>query len=117
LRRARAERFVYPAFELVQRLVPGIIDPRFRAMLDGAATSTQRAVIAATSAGTAQSTERIALKEQFMWAATPVEYARRAAYMLLPLADSGSLRKLLRIYAERVFRLVRGRVRINSARS
>ena len=114
LRRARAERFVYPAFALVERLVPGTVEPSFQAALHNAATPAQRAVLASLSAATAQRTDRIALKEQFMWAATPAEFARRAAYMLLPLADSGSLRKLLRIYAERVYRLARGRVQVRT---
>jgi hypothetical protein len=117
LQHAQAERFVYPAFELVERLVPGTVDARLRAALHGAATRAQRAVLVATSPATAQRTERIALREQFMWAASPLEYLRRAAYMLFPLADSGSLRKLLRIYADRIFRLLRGRVQLNTGKA
>jgi hypothetical protein len=114
LRRARAERFVYPAFELLERLVPGIVAARFRAQLNRAATRAQRAVIAGVSPATAQRTDRTSLKEQFMWAATPADFLRRAAYMALPLADSGSLRKLVRIYFDRIYRLARGRVRLEA---
>lgn len=112
LQRVRAERFVYPAFELVEQLAPGTVDPAFRERLVRAATPALRTVVNGLSPATAQRLERIALNEQFMWAASPVEHARRAVHMIVP--GGGSFRRLGRIYFERVFRLLRGRVALRS---
>ncbi|MGH7467545.1 MAG: nucleotidyltransferase family protein [Longimicrobiales bacterium] len=112
LRQARAERFVFPAFELVERLVPGTVAAALRDQLLRAATPSLRAVVNGLSPATAQRLERSALNEKFMWAASPIEYIRRAAHMLLP--GGGSFRRLARIYVDRAFRLLRGRVTLRS---
>lgn len=110
LRRYRAERFSYPAFELVERLAPGAVDPAFRERLARAATPAQRKVIDRVTPATAQCQEDLSLDERFMWAATPFEYARRATHMLLPPSVGGSLSRLGHVYVQRAFRILRGRV-------
>jgi putative nucleotidyltransferase-like protein len=111
---ARAERFVYPAFELAECLLPGTVEPGLRETLVRAATRALRASVEASTPSTAQRLDRMNIQESFMWARTPSERLRRAIFMLLPLADSGSLRKLGGIYLERLFRVLRRRVRIRS---
>jgi len=108
IRGAGAERFVWPAFELVERLAPGTVDDAFHDRLTRAAPPRLRAVVAGLTPGTAQRLERVALDERFMWAATPIERVRRAADMLLPAG--GSFHRLRRIYLDRALRLLRGRV-------
>ncbi len=110
-----AERFVYPAFELAERLAPGVVDSAFRQQLARAATPALRAIVSALTPGTAQRLERLALNEQFMWGMTPIEHLRRAAHMLLPAGPRGSLRRLRRIYLDRAYRLLRGRVKVRSS--
>lgn len=110
LQRLRAERFVYPAFALVERLIPSAVEPAIMTRLTRAATPALRDVVARTTPATAQGLERIVLAERFMWAATPVEHLRRAAYMLVPTGLHGSARRLHRIYLDRAFRLLRGRI-------
>lgn len=104
-----ALRFAYPALELAERLAPGTIDPRLRAEARAAASARMRRIVADVTPGTAQRFEALSLEERFVWAAGPVETARRAASLLWPARDAGSLR---RIYADRWFRLLRGRVSV-----
>jgi hypothetical protein len=113
LDKSHAERFVYPAFELTERLLPGTVNPTLLEALRKAATPALRSVVTSLTPATAQRLERIALNEQFMWAATPFEHARRAVHMLLP--GGGSFRRLIRIYLDRVFRLLRGRVTLRAS--
>ncbi|MQA90436.1 MAG: hypothetical protein GEU90_09395 [Gemmatimonas sp.] len=110
LHRYRAERFSYPTFELLERLTPGAIDPAFRERLARAATPAQRRVIDRVTPATAQCLDRLTLDDRFMWAATPVEYVRRATHMLLPAGVGGSLGRVCRSYVVRAFRILRGRV-------
>ena len=117
LRRLRAERFAYPAFALAEKLVPGTVPPSLLQRLDHAATPRLRGIIDGLRPATAQRLEDLALDERFMWSAGIVEHARRVGHMLLPTGVGGSVARLGRIYADRAFRLLRGRVSWRSDRA
>jgi hypothetical protein len=102
-------RFAYPALELAERLAPRTIDPALHAAARDAASPRMRRVVAGVTPGTAQRFEALSLEERFVWAAGPAETARRAASLFWPAQGARSLR---RIYADRWFRLLRGRVRV-----
>jgi hypothetical protein len=106
--RAGAERFVYPAFELVERFVPGTVEPELRELLTRAATPALRAVVSRVTAATAQR-PGMSLDEMFMWGASPLDHVRRAAYTLLP-PTARSPRSLRRLYTNRVLRLLSWRL-------
>ena len=96
--------------ELAERLAPGTVDAGFRAALARAATPAMRRVLSGLAPSGAQRPERLSALERLMWAATPLEHLRRLAEMAWPLSAVGSARGVVRLYAERFFRLVRRRV-------
>lgn len=115
LRALEAERFAYPALALVDRLVPDLLPSTLLARLQQAAPARLRAVIGSLRPATAQRIDGLALDERFMWAATPAEHLKRLGNMLLP-TGSGPVQRLGRIYAERAFRIARGRVSLRGTR-
>jgi hypothetical protein len=62
-----------------------------------------------------QRLDGLALDERFMWASTPLEHLRRAAHMVLPTGTAGPARRLARIYADRLLRIVRRRVSLSAS--
>lgn len=105
-----ALRFAYPAFELAERLAPGTIDPGLRAALASAATPRMTRIIRPLRPSAAQRLERLSLAERFMWGTGPMDHLRRALEMAWPRWARSSPWRLPGIYAERIFRLLRGRV-------
>lgn len=105
-----ALRFVYPAFALAERLAPGTVEPRFLAHLEQDAPASMLRVIRDLRPSDAQRMESLSLDERFMWARGVREWVRRAVHMAWPSWIGTTVPELLRVYAERVFRLVRGRV-------
>ena len=115
LEAVRATRFVHPAFELVERLAPGTLDPDFRAALAEQATPRMERVLAGMRPATAQRMEGLSLDERLMWAQGPVETLRRLVDMVWPSSAGNAPGERSRIYLERLFRLLRGRVTLRSA--
>jgi hypothetical protein len=107
---AGALRFVFPAFTLCERLLPDTVPPWVLARCATAATPAQRRVLASLEPATAQRLERLSLEERFMWAGTPAEHVRRLLHGAWPAPAGRSAEELGRIYAERAWRLARGRV-------
>lgn len=107
-------RFAYPALKLAERLAPGTVPVAVLEGLERAAPGGMRAVVAAVSPGTAQRPEVLSLRERFMWCATPLDYGRRVAHMLVPAPAGRSPAHLASHYIERAYRLLRGRVRLNA---
>jgi len=108
IRETGAARFVYPAFELTEQLVPGTVPEEIRAELRAAATPRMRRVLESMSPATAQRLEGLSLDERFLWASGLIETMRRLFHMIWPtFGQSGSL---ARVYFDRVSRIVRGRV-------
>lgn len=108
------ERFVFAALALAERLAPGTVEPAFLQRLGRAAPPRLRRAVEGLAPSDAQRLERLSLTERFLWARGPGEHARRAFRMLAPDTTDGSLIELARLYAERAFRLVRGRVRLRA---
>jgi hypothetical protein len=100
--------YVYPALRLANRLAPGSVP---LSVLEICAASAPQAVQRATAQltpATAQRIDRNSIAEHFMWAQGWRGRLRLAARDLLP-ADR-SWPEFRRIYEERVWRLIRGRV-------
>jgi hypothetical protein len=100
--------YVYPALRLANKLAPGSVP---QAVLEICAASAPRAVqraLARLAPATAQRIDRNSMAEHFMWAEGWRGRLRLAARDLLP-ADR-SWPEFRRIYEERVWRLIRGRV-------
>jgi len=100
--------YVYPALRLANSLAPGCVP---KSVLDTCAASAPRAVRRALdqlTPATAQRIDRNSMAEHFMWAEGWRGRLRLAARDLLP-ADR-SWPEFRRIYEERVWRLIRGRV-------
>ena len=112
-----AGRFAFPALALVDRLAPDVVPATVLGRMRRAAPARLRAVIDELRPATAQRIDALALDERFMWAATPAEHLRRLGNMLLPTGTRGPVRRLGRIYAERAYRMVRGRVTLRGARN
>lgn len=112
LRARDARRFVYPALALVERLVPGTVDSAFLDSLEADAPPPMIRVLDRLRPSDAQRTERVRLEERFMWARGPREWIRRTVHMLWPSWVTG-WSKLARVYAERFFRVLRGRVDVS----
>lgn len=110
LERTGTTRFVYPALELAERLVPGTITGALRKSLARAANRRLRRVVDRLTPATAQRLVGLSMEERFLWAVGLSGHARRLAYMLWPEAAGGSLRALASIYRDRLYRLLRGRV-------
>jgi hypothetical protein len=110
VRELEAGRFLYPAVALAARFVPGCIDADTLSELEADAPPRMRRVVARLQPATAQRLERLSIAERFIWARGPVEVVRHAAYLLWP-ARSRSLRT---IYAERLWRVLRGRISLGS---
>jgi len=107
-------RFVFPAFELVERLLPGTVDPAALAEMAASATPRMRRVLGRIGPATAQRLEGTTLDERFIWSSGPVETVRRFAHMIWPTrGESSSLRQ---IYGARIKRLLQGRVRLRRDR-
>ncbi len=100
-------RFLFPALALTETLAPGTIPVGTLKELEADAPERMRRVVNRLTPATAQRLDRLSIADGFLWARGPRETLRRAAYLLWP-AKSG--RDVKSIYADRFWRLVRGRV-------
>jgi len=115
LEEKEALRFVYPAFILAERLGPGTVEPAFLRRLEDDAPLRMVRVLAGMEPSGAQRFQDVALDERFMWVRGPVEAVRRMLYMIRPAWAGTSLSQFVRIYSERIYRLLRGRVGVQRA--
>jgi len=107
-RRLGADRFIYPAMALAEKLSPGTVDARLLERLAAASPPRLRGIVDGLTPSTAQRLDGLALDERFIWSSGAVEHTRRVIHMLVP--TTGSLQRILSIYRERLFRLLRGKV-------
>jgi hypothetical protein len=105
-----AGRFVYPALTMVEKLAPGTIDHDVLGAIHASTNDRVRRVVGRLTVGGAQPLEGIALDERFMWCTTPAEHLRRIALSLVLAPGEGWLKRIARVYRDRFYRLVRGRV-------
>ncbi len=106
--RTGALAFAYPALWFSEALAPGTVPG---AVLDRAAVHAPAAVRRALTRLTPASAQRIdrnSLSEHFMWAPGWRGRLRQLASDILP--QTGSWTRLLGLYEERAWRLIRGRV-------
>jgi len=108
--RAGALRFAYPAMALCERFLPGTVPGAVLDRFTTAATPAQRRVLAWLTPSTAQRLDGLSLEERFMWASAPGERLRRLLHGAWPAPAGRSPSELWRIYAERAWRIARGRV-------
>ncbi len=90
---ARVERFVYPALELAERLVPGTVSPGLRARLAAATTPRMQRVVDRVWAAGVQAPLR-SLEGRLMWAKGPLETLTAIGEMLWPTDDAVTLRRM-----------------------
>jgi hypothetical protein len=110
LDRARAMRFTYPAFELVDRLVPGTVPPNFRRAVAQHAHERLVRVVDGLRPGAAQRIERLSLADALIWSDGAWQIIRRLLDLLIPIRLSRSGRSITAIHRERLYQLLRGRI-------
>ncbi|MDH3289469.1 MAG: nucleotidyltransferase family protein [Gemmatimonadota bacterium] len=113
LRTTGSSAFAYPALELTEKLVPGILDSSLRALVRDDAPSAVRRLVDQSGPGTARRLHRHSLDSRLMWLAT---WRQRASWLwtrLWPHIGDEPMRPLeaLRIQAERARRMLTGRMR------
>jgi hypothetical protein len=111
-RRLDARRFLYPAAALAARLAPDAIDQDTLDCFADDASPRMRRFIDRLDPAAAHRLDGLSLADRFLWVKGAGETARRAAYLLWP-ARSGAVGAT---YADRVWRLLRGRVSLGSER-
>jgi hypothetical protein len=118
LRASRASRFVYPAFELTEKLVPGTVDPAFRAAIREDAPPPVRRAVDRTEPGEAMRLFDRSLDLRVMWLDGWGSRARWVAWRLWPHIGSraASLPEAVRITADRLRRVFSRRMRWTRAR-
>lgn len=110
IRTLGAGRFIYPALALTERLVPGTVDPDvLRDCVQAAGPRLERAVARIRPAH-AHRLEALSLGDRFMFARSPADVLRGTAYLLWPARS----RSIGAVYAERVWRLLGGRISLGS---
>ena len=83
--RTGVSRFVFPALNLAERLVPGIIDPLVLAHIGDAAPRRLRRLVRNTQPATAQRLHPFpGLRERFVWIATPKEALAAFSWLAWP---------------------------------
>ena len=103
-------RFLFPSLELAERLAPGTVPQRVREALRSEAPPPMRSIVDELRPATAQRLAQPSLEERLMWAGSPGELIGRLADMAWPSSAGDSWRGVARIYAERLWRVVRGQV-------
>lgn len=108
----RLERFVYPALAMVERLVPGAVDPGVHVRLAAAAPprlqhAVRRTALHAQRVGGPSLRESLAIR--LMWAASPAELLATFGDLIWPRQVSGPLplRRFLAKQGARLRQLVR----------
>ena len=110
-RSAGSPRFLFPALELTERLVSDTVPASIRRALRAEAPLAMRAVVDALEPATTQRIESVSLAERLMWAGSPRELAGRLLDMARP-ASVGEDGGMTRVYVERLWRVLRGRVSV-----
>lgn len=109
LRETRSARFVHPALDLAERLVPGTVDPRVLDVVRAAASPRLRRAVAAVTPGSSQRLYVRPAAGRLVWAETLREAAVIVLGAIWPKAGGRRvpLRVLGAIYRVRVLRTLR----------
>jgi hypothetical protein len=113
LRATGALRFVYPAFELTEKLVPGTVDPAFRAAVRAAAPHPVRRVVDRTEPARATRMYDRSVDLRLMWLDGWRSRLRWVAWRVWPrIGDAPAPpTEAARLTAQRILRVVTGRMR------
>ena len=108
-------RFVFPALDLAERLVPGTIDPVVLAQIAAKTPARLRRMVRATNPAWGQRLHPFpGLRERFVWVASPREAAAALRWLAWP-KDKASWREALSAQGRRIRsalrRIVRARAR------
>jgi hypothetical protein len=106
--RTRALGYAYPALFLAEKLSPGLIPALVLSLCAAWTPHAVRRALERLTPATAQRIDRNSVGEHFMWAEGWGGRMRLLASDLLP--DVRSWQAFRRIYEERAWRLIRGRV-------
>ena len=100
--------YAYPALALAEKLAPGLVPDEVLGHCAARAPAAVRRALARQTPWSAQRIERASVGEHFMWAEGWQGRLRRLAADLLP--DDARWPEVRRLYEERAWRLIRGRV-------
>ncbi len=110
LRKANVQRFAYPAFQLVEQLTPGTIDPAVLRECENASTVRTRSVLAGFTPTSPVLQAGTSLSERLMWSTGWLSTIRRGWAMVAPTRTVPA-RQMLGYYQSRLRRLLAGSVR------
>jgi hypothetical protein len=110
-------RFVYPALELAERLVPGTIDPLVRQQITAVSTSRMRHVVDAIDATGLEGFMQRSLTDKLMWARGPRELVQNVSEVLWPTVQPSDSSSRWATYGRRLKLLLGGRVMFSLRRS
>jgi hypothetical protein len=102
-------RFVYPALELAERLVPGSIDQRVRQQITTASTPRMRKFVNAIDATGVEGFMQMSLPDKFMWARGPRELVHNISELLWPTVQPSDPSNRWATYRRRLALLRGGR--------
>jgi hypothetical protein len=105
--RTGALGYAYPALHLAEQLAPGAIPATVLEDCAAHAPEAVRRAVAGVTPATAQRIDRMSVGEHFMWA---VGWRARLALLAGDILPSARWAEFRRIYEERAWRLIRGRV-------
>jgi hypothetical protein len=113
LRATQADRLAYPAFELVEKLLSGTIDPAFRAAIREVAPARVRRVVDRTEPGRATHMFRRPAELRLMWIDGWRSAVRWLLWRLWPRPGGVPARpaEAARLTGSRLWRVVTGRMR------
>jgi hypothetical protein len=114
LTRTQTVRFVFPAFELTESLVPGRVDHEFLSRLRPFATPRILRVLREIQRSGTYRLNRRSLDDKLMWAKGPWELICNLADLAWPTDDRFSFGDRIRMYQRRAGLLVSGRFRLRS---
>jgi hypothetical protein len=114
LTRTRTLHFAYPTFALVEQLAPGTIDAQLLARARGSSTRRLREITDWLTPTAPILYSHVSIKERLMWSDSPWRSARRLLGMLMP-APNQPWRVVLRIYRQRITRLLAGKLRFGAS--
>ncbi len=115
LARHDARHFAYPALRLVERLVPGTVDPAFLRDLEQSSPPRLVRVVASLSPAGDLDPGRWSVVEPFLWARGPGEWLRVLWRQMWPGFAYGSPSDIGSFYARRLRRLSRREIRLRPA--
>jgi hypothetical protein len=114
LARTGTARFVYPAFDLAERLAPGTLDSPVRASLRNATSERMQRVVQDIAAGGTFRLSRRSLDDKLMWARGLWELLRNLFELLWPSDDVYSPRSALAFQRRYLWKFLGRKVGVRS---